>query len=140
MARVSYADSVLNVPPGKNDVPYLTKLEAVRAVLKHATECFQGVTTGTGSAIEVTVPFDPAVVIAFKTAGTGAPVAAIKLAGMAADDTIKIVATGAMTYDTSGLITLTSGKFVIGTDADLNEASNAIRWVAFGHRDISGSV
>jgi hypothetical protein len=135
------SDFVLNVPPGKNDVPYATKLELVRSILANNAEVAAGTVTGTGAAFDVALPFDPGFVWACKTAGTGAPVQAIKHPGLPDDDCIKTVAAGTVTVDTAGLITLGGNgqkKFSIGTDADLNENAQPIRWLAIGFRNYNG--
>lgn len=135
------SDANLNVPPGKNDVPYATKLELVRAIMANSAEVAAGTTAGTGAAIDVALPFDPGYVWACKSAGTGAPVQAVKHPGLADDDCIKTVAAGTVTVDAAGLITLgTDGqkKFSIGTDADLNENTQPIRWLAIGFRNFGG--
>ena len=95
--------------------------------------------SGTGAAISVELPFAPGYVWACKTAGTGAPVQAVKHPGLPDDDCIKTVAAGTTTVDTAGLITLGAsggGKgFQIGTDTDLNENAQPIRYLALGFND-----
>lgn len=132
------ADLALNVPPGKNDVPYASKLELVRSILANNAEVCAGTVTGTGAALDVALPFDPGFVWACKTAGTGAPITCIKHPGLADDDTILMLAAGTTSIDTAGLITLGADgakKFSLGTDTQLNEAAQPIRWLAIGFRN-----
>lgn len=135
------ADLALNVPPGKNDVPYATKLELVRSILGSACEAFAGTVTGTGALITVNCPFDPGFVWLCKTAGTGAPTQSLKHPGLPDDDCIHTVAAGTVTVDTAGQITLGadgSKSFTIGTDAAINEAAQPIRYLALGFRNYGG--
>lgn len=138
--RSLYADEQLNVPPGKNDVPYATKLELVRAILRHASECAAGSVTGTGAAIEVATPFSPGVVMLFNRT---APCFALKTPGMTLANAMKLAGTPALTYDadtcTLGITGTTKG-FTIGADADINSAAEEIEWVAWGFRDQDGSL
>lgn len=139
--RTLYADAQLNVPPGKNDVPYPSKLELVRSIMSHMSECASGSVTGTGAAIEIATPFAPGVVLLFNRT---APAMAFKSPGMAGDDCIKQVTAGTLSYITSNGITLgitgTNKGFTIGTDADINTAAEVVEWVAFGFRDQDGSL
>lgn len=139
--RTLYADAQLNVPPGKNDVPYATKLELVRSIMSHMSEAAAGSVTGTGAAIEVATPFSPGLVLLFNRT---APCFAMKTPGMAGDDCMKLSGVPALTYVGANGITLgitgTTKGFTIGTDADINTAAEVIEWVAIGFRDQDGSL
>lgn len=138
MARQSAAEVAIaaDFTPKKKPT-YLDAVEIARGLFKHGGEMFCGTTTGTGSAIDVPTPFDPAVVILFNET---APCLAIKMPSMAGDDSIKIVAAGTMTYVTSNMITLGVKKFTIGSDADINTAAEVTHWIALGARDVGGSL
>lgn len=84
-----------------------------------------GTVTGTGAALDVDVNGDPKVVIAFNTNNA---CMGIKISGMADKFAAKIVTAGNLTY-ADEMITLGTGKFSFGTDANLNSAHTII-WLA----------
>jgi hypothetical protein len=139
MARENYAQTQLPTD-GKSGIPYPDYHKIVQGLLLHGSEAFCGTVTGTGAAIEVETPFDPAAVILFNRTD---PTLALKLPGMAGDDCMKLTDAPALTYVTANGVTLSvaSGKgFTIGTDADLNVAAEVIEYIAFGVRDVGGGV
>lgn len=136
MARESYAQTQIPAR-GRDSVPYPDWRSFIQGAFLRNAEAVAGTATGTGALLDVNLPFDPGYVWACKTAGTGAPVQAIKHPGLADDDCIKTVAAGTTTVDTAGLITLGSKKFTVGTDADLNENTQPIRYLALGFNDNS---
>lgn len=131
---------VLRPTDGKSDIPYPDVTTLALHLLKHSAEAYSGSVTGTGAAIEVATPFDPAVVILINRT---APALMIKTPGMAGDDSFKAITAGTLSYVTANGITLSraGGKgFTIGTDADLNTAAEVVEYIAFGFRDLGGSL
>lgn len=140
MSRESYAG--LQVPTaGKTDIPYADQRALGQKYLKHGMEAYCGTVTGTGALITVSgLPFDPAIVELWKVTGTGAPIHMKKFPQLADDDSMKVIAAGTMTLDAAGGITLGTKQFTIGTDADINENTVPIHWIAYGFRDLGGSL
>lgn len=134
------SDAALNVPPGKNDVPYPSKLELVRSILMNAAEVAAGTVTGTGAPIPVTLPFDPGIVWAIKPVGAGAPIQCLKHPGFAADTSLQTIAPGANAIVPATIALGADGTkmFTIGADPGINEAGMAIRWFAVGFRNYAG--
>lgn len=128
--RQTAADIALNVPPGKNDVPYPSKLELVRLLLAKNCECVAGkIAAATGAAMDVATPFDPAFVIVWD-----ATTAALWLKFPSLPDDDSVVIDTAAAGDAAGGITLGTLKFTIGTDAKINALNDVLHWVAFGFR------
>lgn len=125
---------------GKSAIPYTDITTLALHMLKHSAECFSGSVEGTGAALEVELPFDPAVVLLINRS---APALAIKTPGMAGDDCLKQITAGTLSYITANGVTLSiaDGKgFTIGSDADINTAAEVIEYVAWGFRDLGGSL
>lgn len=137
MARESYAQT--QIPEnGKAAIPYPDYHKIVQSLMLHGAEMYFGTMTGTGASLDSpALPFDPAMVLIVNqtTVCRG-----LKLPTMADDDFYKEVAAGTGTYDAAGGITLGVKKFTLGTDAELNAAGNVIHFVAFGARDVGGSI
>lgn len=138
--RESYAETQIPTE-GKDAVPYPGWREVVRKLGLHGAELFFGETVGTGAALDVGTPFDPAAVLIYNltrpalflflpsmTAGHVAELAAV---ATQAQVVVAVAANG---------ITLGTKKFTIGTDADLNTIADVIHYMAIGARDVGGSV
>lgn len=99
-----------------------------------------GSATGTGSAINVELGFQPKVVVLINETDPGL---GIWSDSMADAEMLKLVdATVALTFPTSNGVSAyagveaTTGKgFTIGADSDLNGASDVIHYIAFGGED-----
>jgi hypothetical protein len=96
-----------------------------------------GVVTGTGAAIEVEVGFTPKHITLVRAASAGTHCRVEAYASMPAASGFKETDDGAGTLTaqlvTTGLVTFEvspSGKFSIGTDADINIAGVDIYWNA----------
>lgn len=129
------ADAALNVPPGKNDVPYATKLELVRSILGSMCEGAAGKYTGTGASLDIATPFDPAVVFIWDVTQA---CLGIKFPTLADDDTLLIDTLAVQ--DTAGGITLGTLKFNVGTEAKLNTTSDVCHWFALAFRGNTGTT
>lgn len=126
MSRQSYAQS--QIPDSKHAVPYPDWRQFIQGVLLRGAEAASGTVVGTGALLDVPTPFDPAAVILIdETQG----VLALKMPGQATD-TALTQKNAVTTAAAAGSITLGSGKFTIGVNADLNTAADVIRWTAFG--------
>jgi hypothetical protein len=130
MPRESYAQSQLPAR-GRDAVPYPDYKTLVDGLLLRTSEARSGGVTGTGAAIDVTLDFDPAVVILINRT---APCLVIKLPGMATSSSLKAVTAGTLSFaaSTCTLGAVGENKFTIGTDADINTVAEEIEWVAFG--------
>lgn len=134
MARISNAQSL--IPTGIQDTPYIDTTKLVQGIFGRGAECQAGSVTGTGALLDVSLSFDPAVVVLIDETQN---VVAIKHPGQAAAaaTTIKAAVVGSAA-DTCTLGTLGAKKFTIGVNADVNTAADVIRWIAFGFSSSGG--
>jgi hypothetical protein len=110
--------------------------------MKHAAEAFYGtVTCGNPIAdIVVDTPFDPAHVIVVRFTEAAAPVRMEHIAGMTAAHGMKTIADGTFSLITSLGITLGTKQFTIGQDTGIQVADAVLQYLAFGVRDVGGSL
>ena len=98
--------------------PYAS-VRALMSVLTRSAQIYCGTVTGTTAVIAVDVPGDPKFVI---VVNTNDRTMGVKIYGMATLFAVKLNATGpAITY-ADQIISLGTGIFTIGTDAQLNTA------------------
>lgn len=121
-------------------VPYLD-FRQVTAITRFTPDVFYGTIVGTGAALVVDLPFDPAEVRLINETKLAS---FEKTATMPVGDTFKRVTAGTMTkLATTAGITLGAKderKFTIGDDSQLNSASDVLHFVATGTRGIGGSA
>jgi hypothetical protein len=133
--RESYAE--LQKPTSKQNIPLPDFDQVINKLGLYSTELYFGTMTGTGASLDSpTLPFDPAMVLVINQTQVAW---FLKLPTMADDDTAKTVTAGTFTYDAAGCITLGTKKFTLGTDAQINTASDVIHFVAWGQKGKGGS-
>jgi len=134
MARTSYAQT--QIPPrGRDAVPYPDWRQFINGAMLRTAEAVSGTVIGTGAALDVPTPFDPAVVMTVnETDGSFA----IKMPGQPGA-TALVQKAGATTPAAANAITLDTGKFTLGTNADVNTAADVIRWTAWGFSALGGA-
>lgn len=132
--RTSYAQT--QIPPrGRDAVPYPDWRQFINGAMLRTAEAMSGTVTGTGAALDVATPFDPAVVMLVnETQG----VLAVKMPGQTGATALTQKA-GATTAAAAASITLDTGKFTLGTNADVNTAADVIRWTAWGFSALGGA-
>lgn len=92
----------------------------------------RGSLAGTGSAIKINTGFQPVKVELYNE---DAPASAVKTDSMAGSNALKRITAGDATYATA-VCTMETDGFTIGTDADLNTATETIHWIAYqAHND-----
>jgi hypothetical protein len=138
--RESYAQT--QVPTqGKDAVPYATWLEIANKLLRNGVEAFFGTVAGTGGALDVDTPFDPAAVLIYNETNDAL---FLFLPSMDAAKAVEIAAVATQAQVVVAIaangITLGVKKFTLGTNADLNTAADVIHYMALGARDVGGSL
>lgn len=121
---------------GASHIPYADLVEMANYYFQNGMEAFAGkIADATGAAMDVTTPFDPAVVIIFNE--TDLSVHAVT-PSVAAGKSFEWKADVAL--NAANGITLGTKKFTIGTAANLNALHDVLHWIAFGFRDQNGSL
>jgi hypothetical protein len=119
---------------GKQDTPYPDQKKLLNTLLLHMGELAAGTVVGTGAALDITTPFDPGAVILWNETKVALW---LKFPTQADDDSV--IVTTAAAADAAGGITLGTLKFSLGTDANINSASDVIHWIALAFRNMDGS-
>lgn len=95
-----------------------------------------GTETGTGSAINVELGFTPSKVVIYNETDPGTYT---WTDSMAAGEMVKVIGDGTQTFEASGGISAYAGAegsasvgFTIGTDSDMNGASDVLHYEAWG--------
>ena len=141
MARESYAQTQLP-ETGKTDVPYPDYHKIVQGLGAHQAEVFYGTVTCEDpiAALDVELPFDPAHVIVLRMTEAAAPVQLEHFAGMTAAHGFLSIADGTNSLITSDSITLGTKTFEIGANSSIQVADAVLLYIAFGGRDVNGSL
>jgi hypothetical protein len=101
-------------------------MRTLAQALTNAGQLQTGTVTGTGASLDVDTAGNPRVVIIVNATDIGA---GVKISGMAGAYALKVLDTPAVSY-ANAMITLDTGKFTIGSDADLNGSGDTIVWMA----------
>ncbi len=121
-------------------VPYLD-FRLVTAITRFHADVFHGTVVGTGSALEVSLPFDPAAVEVINETKLAS---VSKTPTMPVGDSFLRVTAGTMSKlaTTAGITLGAKGerKFTLGDNAQLNSASDVIHFTAYGTRGVGGSA
>lgn len=133
MSRESYAETQIPNFEGANSAKYLDAKQIVRGLLGAMAEVASGTVEGTGSAIEVETPFDPAIVILINQDD---PTVLVHSPSMPAASGLKLTDAPALTFPTTNGVTLGSKGFTIGADADVNASGETLHWIAIGGRGV----
>jgi len=138
--RESYAET--QIPTAVASVPYADHKTLIRGILKHNVEAFYGTVTCENPIgdLVVATPFDPSHVVVFRFTEAGAPVKMEAIAGMTVEHGMKTIAAGTFSLITSLGITLGTKQFTIGQDTGIQVATAVLRFVAYGARDVNGSL
>lgn len=138
-ARISHAASVIPVK-SENSVPYLD-FRQLTAMTRFMAEVFHGSVVGTGAALEVPCPFDPAAVEIINETKLAS---VSKTPSMPVGDSFLRVTAGTMSKlaTTAGITLGAKGerKFTLGDNAQLNSNADVIHFTAYGSRGVGGAA
>lgn len=137
--RESHAE--LQIPTGRQDVPYGDQRTLVNGVFRHQTEMFIGKVTGAGGVggALTGVPFEPAYIKCLNEAGANPAVYDSVFASDAAIHTETILAV-AINANPPVVTRVGAGNFTIALPTEMAPNTEVVTVLVFGARDLAGSL
>lgn len=132
MARKTAAAAA--IPSAQSSVPYPTWADATTTLFAKGAEAYACGATGAATALDVALPFDPAVVFVYNETTLAT---FMMLPSMAAGKALKEITAGTKSLLAANGITLGVGKVTLGTS--VQTTSDVLHVLAIGFRENGGS-